>query len=846
MMTFTFDELKLARERGYSDDEIWNTLSTEDNEIGLAKERGYSLEEVASITSGQPIPAAEPEPERREGGGITGGAADVGVSFMKGLGTGTRMISDVFGANNPVSKSIAGYEDYMDSLLSAESKKDSQEISRILKDAEGKGILPQIMAGLEAFTVAPAEMTATTMGMMLPNLAGGVYAKAAQLTKAGVLGLQMGIGAAQGAGSVKGQIYTAVQEELRQQGLPEDQIDKVATEAQAYNGKNLDQILIGAGLGAAASSTGAEKIMTRLITGAGKEATEGLIKSTIKGGLAEAPIEALQGGQEKVAENVALQRIGVDVPTMQGVIPAATMEATAGLLIGGGLGGVEAFVSPEKKEETDIDKQAQQTANEFLAPNDPTSQAMVKELARRENAVKNLQEAYDVLEPTSQEAQRLKLELGDAQRKLSAYKEIANKAGLSLPITTAEQQQIELAKQITEKPAEVTPQVTEVVAPITEVTPEVITPVTEVTPTTEVAAVTEVTPEVVTPAEVKATEITPTVKETLPVAPVEETVTTEAPAGVTKENFTQQKETIKVLNELTTIDRAALSGRLLSQGLITRAEALYNLQQASNEGITSQQISASRLDSEKKWNDRTGDGILAGRTFTEPAASVSADIAIRAEDARRKKRIVSRLDALNPKTVIGMTARRALKHASELNIITPDDVKDKEAIWRTGTVVKPNYALMQDAAAIIAEQDIPILDREKIVSLSSRGRRGRAIRFWGGDIGLPSTKGTRVQTLVHEVAHTLTTDKTHQVAPRNGGSGKNYIGLLKLKIADTKIEEPVRRLMGLYISTLEQLGIMDQYGKVGGLAGTSNADSSVNAARSIVVSSLRTFIVSFC
>ena len=73
-MTFTFDELKLARERGYSDDEIWNTLSSEDKEIGLAKERGYSLKEVASITSGQPVPegfAARPvEPERRAGGGV--------------------------------------------------------------------------------------------------------------------------------------------------------------------------------------------------------------------------------------------------------------------------------------------------------------------------------------------------------------------------------------------------------------------------------------------------------------------------------------------------------------------------------------------------------------------------------------------------------------------------------------------------------------------------------------------------------------------------------------------------------------------------------------------------------
>lgn len=483
-MTFTFDELKLARERGYSDDEIWNTLSSEDKEIGLAKERGYSLEEVASITSGQPVPEGfaarpvEPEPERRAGGGVAGGAADIGVSFMKGLGTGTRMISDVFGANNPVSKAIAGYEDYMDSLLSAESKQDSQEISHILKDAEGKGILPQIMAGLEAFTVAPAEMTATTMGMMLPNLAGGVYAKAAQLTKAGALGLQMGIGAAQGIGSVKGQIYTAVQEELRQKGLPEDQIEPIATKAQAYNGKNLDQLLIAGGLGAIAASTGAEKIMTRLITGAGKEATEDIIKATIKGGLSEAPIEALQGGQEKLAENIALQRIGVDVPTMQGVIPAATMEATAGLLIGGGFGAVESVVSPEKRETDDIETKSEQTSRELTAENTPMAQAMVQELARRENAVKNLQDAYDALEPTSQEAQRLKLELGDAQRKLGAFKETAANAGLSVTITPVEQRQIELAKQIAApvEPAPTTP------APLPEAAPAPITPAEEAKP----------------------------------------------------------------------------------------------------------------------------------------------------------------------------------------------------------------------------------------------------------------------------------------------------------------------------------------------------------------------------
>ena len=438
-MTFTLEKLKEARDAGIPDDVIWEAAGQAEPKFSQLKENNIPLDVAFEAFQGY-----QPEPS-----GALRQAADIPIQFAKGLGTGTRMISDVFGASNPVSKSIAGYEDYFDSLLSAESKQDSQEISRILKEAEGKGILPQIMAGLEAFTVAPAEMTASTMGMMLPNLAGGVYAKAAQLTKAGVIGLQMGIGAAQGAGSIKGQIYTAVQEELRQQGLPEDKIDDIATKAQAYNGKNLDQILIGAGLGAAASSTGAEKIMTRLITGAGKEASEDIIKAVIKGGFSEAPIEALQGGQEKIAENVALQRIGVDVPTMQGVIPAATMEATAGLLIGGGFGGVEALTSPEQKEEKKIDKQSNQVANELLAENTPAAQSVVKELARRENAVANLQEAYDALEPTSQEAQKLKLELSEAQRNLSAFKGVANKAGLSETITEAEKQQIELAKAIT-------------------------------------------------------------------------------------------------------------------------------------------------------------------------------------------------------------------------------------------------------------------------------------------------------------------------------------------------------------------------------------------------------------
>jgi hypothetical protein len=534
-MTFTLEKLKEARDAGISDDVIWEAAGQSNPKFSDLKKNNIPLDVAfEAMQAAQPAQPAETEPDRRAGGGVVGGAADVGVQFMKGLGTGTRMISDVFGANNPVSQAIAGYEDYFDDLLSAESKQDSQEISRILKDAEGKGILPQILAGLEAFTVAPAEMTASTLGMMLPNLAGGVYAKAAQLGKAGVLGLQMGIGAAQGTGSVKGQIYTAVQEELRQQGLPEDQIDKVATEAQAYGGKNLDQILIGAGLGAAASSTGAEKIMTRLITGSGKEASEGVIKSMVKGGVTEAPIEGLQGGQEQVAQNVALQRIGVDVPTMQGVIPAATMEATAGLVVGGGFGGVSAIVSPEVQKERDIDKKSDQESNELLAPNNPASQAVVKELARRENAVTNLQQAYDSLEPNSQEAQRLNLELSEAQRNLSAFKETANKEGLSLPITDAEAEQARLAREIAAPPAAITPAPTVTPAPVSETITEAEKQQTELAKAItapEAAVPTEQVAQPIEEAAAQPIEIPTPVETTTPALVTEQAAPAEAPAA---------------------------------------------------------------------------------------------------------------------------------------------------------------------------------------------------------------------------------------------------------------------------------------------------------------------------
>ena len=250
----------------------------------------------------------------QESSGVLRQAADIPLKFAQGGISSAKSFTDLFGADNVMSKELAGYEKWVGSLVSAESKKDDEEIASILKDAENKGVYDKVIAGLEAFAKAPLEMTAQSVGYMVPQLAAGALGKAAQFTKAGIIGTQAAFGFAQGAGQAKGDIYQATLEHLRDQGVSEDKANSIAVEAQSTLGKNLDQILLSGGLNALASSTGAEAILTRVLTKQGKEVSEGLIKGTIKGIAAESPLEAIQSGQQEVAKNIGVQGVGGDVP----------------------------------------------------------------------------------------------------------------------------------------------------------------------------------------------------------------------------------------------------------------------------------------------------------------------------------------------------------------------------------------------------------------------------------------------------------------------------------------------------------------------------------------------------
>jgi len=281
---------------------------------------------------------AQANAENAEGSsGLFRQALDVPVQVAKGAATGTRFLADVFGADNPVSQQISGVEDYLDGLLSAQSKQDQQEVSRIMQEAEDKGLGDQIRAGLKAFTVAPLDFVSNAFGTSIPVLAAGVGSKLAGAAAGTAAKVATGVGVLTGVGITKDAAYTAVYDELLSSGVTETEAKAAAKEAQAYSGENLDSIALGGFLGGVASKFGLEATVFKAGVGS-KLAAPAMAKTVASTSVKEAIPEGMQGGQEQLTRNVALQREGFDVPTTRGVATAATLEGTVGAPIGAAAG----------------------------------------------------------------------------------------------------------------------------------------------------------------------------------------------------------------------------------------------------------------------------------------------------------------------------------------------------------------------------------------------------------------------------------------------------------------------------------------------------------------------------
>tara|TARA_R110000796_G_scaffold17403_4_gene53610 strand:- start:1079 stop:7294 length:6216 start_codon:yes stop_codon:yes gene_type:complete len=290
--------------------------------------------------------------------------ADVPLQVGMGAAYGVRAITEAFGADNEVAENIRGIEDYLDSLLSAQSKADSAEVARLQQEAEDKGFAPQVWAALQGIAIAPIDFMANAVGTVIPTaaaaLVAGMAAPAVGVAAPVLAGAAaLGTGTVMGAGIVKGSVFDAVSEELMKQGISEEEAEKVAQEAQAYGGKNLDQIALGAILGAFASRAGLEPLLAKTLT---KEVAEnvakrGVLKSAGISAAQEAGPEALQGAQEQLARNIALGReemVEAEVPLMRGVVGAGTLEGLAGGLAAGPLGALQASGSTEEVVDSEV------------------------------------------------------------------------------------------------------------------------------------------------------------------------------------------------------------------------------------------------------------------------------------------------------------------------------------------------------------------------------------------------------------------------------------------------------------------------------------------------------------
>ena len=325
------------------------------------EEEEFEFRRRAELEQAQSTPTPDQQSSLRQ-------VADVPLKLGAGALGGFRMLTDTLGANNPASQQLKNMEDSVSALFSAQSKNDSAEVARIMKEAEDKGFGDQITAALQAYATAPVDLTVNALGTMAPLVFGqllkkglqafGTAKKVATTAQTAFQRLvpsktSAAIGTAMGTGVIKGGIYDAVKEELAKIGMPPEQVEARAQLAQDYNGENLGLILGGAALGGITAVTGVDPLlvkgMTKKIVGeAGKEAAKkGVVRRAVETGAAEAIPEVAQGAQEQYAKNVALQKEGFDVPTMRGVAGAGALEGLAGGVLGAGVGAI----SPQGRDE---------------------------------------------------------------------------------------------------------------------------------------------------------------------------------------------------------------------------------------------------------------------------------------------------------------------------------------------------------------------------------------------------------------------------------------------------------------------------------------------------------------
>jgi hypothetical protein len=322
---------------------------------------GASEAQILGAVRRQFLTTPAPAPEKK--GSALG---DIARSFGLGAVGSTEALASAAGADNAAARALGRAGESLQEGLSASRKAELRAQAERMKKAEASGsTLEEIKAGALNVLEAPLQSAAQAVGSFAPLVPTLFLAKplaALGLGARAIMGVRGAIGGAQGAGAVKQNIYDTVLEAEKADGKTDEQANAAATRAQSYISENADQILLGTGLGVAAGTTGVERILPGGARGAASKVQDELAKrlgartaSGITTAAAEMPLEGLQGGQERLAANLALQRTGRDVDTFTGVAGQAAQEALTGALGAGPLGAL----SPDRRTEI-AEKERQQ------------------------------------------------------------------------------------------------------------------------------------------------------------------------------------------------------------------------------------------------------------------------------------------------------------------------------------------------------------------------------------------------------------------------------------------------------------------------------------------------------
>jgi hypothetical protein len=265
-------------------------------------------------------------------------AKETALALGQGIVGAGKSITDVFGAENVASQALGRVQTTLGEQFSPERKAEMARREAIQKKASESGsLVEEIGAFLAGVAEAPVQSLAQGLGSIVPYVGTGIIGAIAKLGGPTVMAINTALGAAQGAGAVKGSIYDNVRDELVRSGMKLEEAEVKAAKAQEYLGGNLLDIAGGAALGGVGARYGVEKLLT---PGAAGKLDARLLSRMGKAALAEAPLEGTQAFQEQTAVNRALQQAGFDVDTFKGAAGAAARDAAIGALTGSAVGAV--------------------------------------------------------------------------------------------------------------------------------------------------------------------------------------------------------------------------------------------------------------------------------------------------------------------------------------------------------------------------------------------------------------------------------------------------------------------------------------------------------------------------